>query len=135
MKDRISAMLDLATEAHSRNKLSPEKIQSWLSGYLERYDDEMKRFPETSTEPHFDLLMADFDKCRDALFVVAVFRGDYISFAAGRGESAAVRGFAETDFPENAQDVIPELQKRFKMFGKPVVVAKQELEAWVGQKS
>lgn len=133
MEQKIKAMLDSARETDSKNSLPLEKVQRWLFGYLERYDDELKRFPEISMEAHFDLLMADYDRLRDAVFVVALFSGNDVSFVAGRGDSTAIRQFAENDFPENTLEVIAELQKRFKMFNPPVKVSRQELNSWLKQ--
>lgn len=131
MEQRIKMLLASAREVDSKNVLTPDKVHQWLSDYLARYDDELKRFPEISSEPHFDLLMADYERLRDAFFVVVVFSGNEVFLTAGRGDSASVRRFAENDFPENTLEVIGELQKRFKMFGPPLIVSRQELDSWL----
>src|ERR1041385_3418096 len=115
MESKLKAMLDGTVEANSRNALPLQKIKQWLVGYIERYKEELTRFPEISAEPHFDLIMADYDQNREALFVVALFNGSQVSFVAGRGQAAAIRQFAETDFPENALEVLVELKKRFRL--------------------
>jgi hypothetical protein len=131
MKEKLESMLSAATEAGSKNTLSAETIHQWLTDYLESYQEELKRFPEISKEPHFDLIMADHDLHKEGLFVVAVLNDNNVSLLAGRGPSHEIRGFVEREFPENALDVIPELRKRFHTFSPPLIALRTEIDAWM----
>ena len=107
------------------------KVRQWLLDYLKRYDDELKRFPNLLHEPHFDLLMADYDRNREGLFVVAVFQSNEVSFLVGRGDSLKVREFAESTFPDNVLNVFPELSKQFHVFSQPLSVIRSNFDSWI----
>ncbi len=131
MLDHVEELLLAAIEGGSANTLSCSQIREWLSGYLVGREEEVRAFPSEAGESHWDLIAADFDSRRDALFFVAVFDGEYVDLTSGRGDGSAVRIFAEDDFPDKPMDVIPELARRFGLLGAPVTVPLADLLRWV----
>jgi hypothetical protein len=132
MNEKIELLINSVAEAGSRNRLSVEQIRRWLSDYLEMYQDDVKRFSDLLGKPHTDVLMADFDKSRPALFVVAVFTEKTVTIGAGRGESSIVRNFLERESPiDAAEQMISNLASRFFVSAMKVTVSRQEFEKWL----
>jgi hypothetical protein len=131
MEETLKAMIASVSEPDSENTLTTEKIHQWLLGQRSRHEEELNKFPQISTEPHFDLMMADYNRSRDGVFIVVVFQSENVCFLAGRGNSLQVREFAETDFPEDVSEVIPELRRRFYTGKQLLTVPEAELNRWL----
>ncbi len=130
MEKSLKLLLDSATESGSRNVLTSSEIREFLATYLAEYNEDLRQFPEIAADPHFDIAMDDQDSARLALFVAIVFHGNDVSFAAGRGPTQEIRTFAESE-SEDVLDVIPQVTKRFQVFGQRLQVPRSELDAWL----
>lgn len=127
----IEAIGAAASELGSRNTLSVEAVRRWLSEYLRMHDEDVGEFPDEKGADHWDLLMADFDPTRDALFIAAVFIGGSVRIATGRGEGGLIRVFVESEFPEDPNVLIPELSRKFNVVGEPLVFDRAAFLRWV----
>lgn len=96
------------------------------------YQEEVRRFPNLIGEPHGDVAMADFDRNRPALFMVALFSDETITFACGKGESVSIRSFLEQEGPADANQLITELAARFHVSAEKLTVGRQEFADWLG---
>ena len=119
-----------ASEEWSENNLTLENIKNWLTEYVRMRNDEIAQFPKEKDLPHWDLLMADYDSSREAMFVLAFFQGDKVTLLAGRGSIPGVRDFGENSFPKNVHKVIDDLSGRFWIAGS-VMVDHDELVRWL----
>lgn len=131
MNEKINRLVNEVAEPESINRLSVEQIHQWLSDYLEMREEDNKRFPEQAESVHADILMADFDPNRLALFIVANFVSDQVTIAAGRGVASNVRMFLERDFPTDASQIIEQLKSRFILGEMRISVSYQDLAAWL----
>lgn len=132
MNDKIESLIQATAEPGSKNRLSLSQVRQWLSGYLEMYEEEVRRFPDLIGKPHGDVVMADFDRNRPALFMVALFGDETVTFAFGKGESANIRSFLEQEGPADANQLIPELAARFYVSAEKLIVGRQEFADWLG---
>lgn len=133
MEKEIGELIKGSSESGSRNVLSVLEIRKWLIGYLEMHDKEIQRFPEEAGTSHWNFLSADYDPNRDALFVLVTFSGSNATFAAGRGNGGELRHFGTTDFPDDPNDILPEVNRRFRIFGDPLTVTIEEINRWLGR--
>ena len=115
--ERIQHLLDAAWEPNSKNRLTLDDVKAWLAEYLEMRSEEISRFPNQKDTSHWDLLAADYDLSKDAHFIAACFSGNQVTFLAGRGSIPDVREFAQSAFPENPDEVLNELARRFTTGG------------------
>lgn len=128
--NEIGAILRSASEDGSENILTPEDVQNWLAEYMQMHDKEMARFPAEKDFAHWDLLAAEYDSSRHAVFALAFFRGDSLTFLAGRGNASDVRDFGENNFPTNPEHVLDQISSRFWIAGR-LTVTLEELNRWL----
>ena len=111
------------------------QLRQLVIDYLTDYDTELAQLPEQMSEPHWNLNQWDesgeFD--RDSYFVALVVRPTGLEFACGHGPQLAVREFADSDFPDDVDEVIPELGRRFTLPLGSVRVSRAAAEAWIGR--
>lgn len=129
---QIGELLKWATEPGSANTISGEEVRAWMSELIDDYAEEFARKPELAARPLWDLVAADTDPGREALFVAAVLHANGVRVAAGRGPAAAVRRFGDSEFPADATRLIDELGRRFAMT-RSVTFTRQEVDVWLGR--
>jgi hypothetical protein len=112
----LASLLASAHQPDSENNLSSKDVTTWLADYLSAWEEELVRFPGERDQPHWDLLLADYDPDDTGMFVVALFRGASVTLAVGRGVPQAVRQFAESGFPKDPSDIITAAGQRFQVF-------------------
>lgn len=128
--NEIAILLCEAAEAGSENVLGLEDIRDWLTGYLQFRQEEAARFPEEANVAHWDMSAADYNPDADAMFVFAIFRGERVTFLAGRALFPLLREFCENSFPDNIDDVLNEVSVRFQATGS-ATVSLGELIRWL----
>ena len=126
----IVAVLNAASEVGSENLLRLANVKHWLTEYLQMHEEDVARFPKERNRSHWDLLGADYDPNKKALFLLVFFRDNSVTFLSGRGNKAEVHDFAENTFPKNPDDVLDEASHRFWVGGR-TVVALNELLQWL----
>jgi hypothetical protein len=131
MNKEIENLIKMTAEAGSINILSTTQIRDWLFEYLNMYEEEVGKFPELEGRPHADVLMADYDRSRPSLFIVAKYAHGSVTLASGSGDSSAVRNFLEREFPADANQIIPELASRFYVSEKMINVGENEIRNWL----
>ncbi len=109
----LEDLLSQSAELGSRNVLSLDQVLSWIADYLAMREDEMARFPEEREREHWDILAADYDPDRSAMFVAAYFSGLTVRFLGGLAPRAELRGYAESEFPGDPHDLLEDLDRRF----------------------
>ena len=80
---------------------------------------------------HGDVLIADFDHERSALFVAVVIGGGKAVIAAGRGAPFEVREFVDRELPEDPISLIPEMERRFTVIGERLEFTDSDIYGWV----
>lgn len=128
---QLAAMLAATAEPDTRNSLSVEEVRKSFSEYLAFHADEVRELPGEAAQPHWNLVMAEGDFDRAALFVAAVWIGEQVTLCCGFGSARDVRSFCECDFPENAADVVPTLRSRFRVQHEVVTLPKEKFERWL----
>jgi hypothetical protein len=131
IREKIESLIHATAEAGSKNRWSSSEIRQWLSEYLESYQADVRRFPDLIGKPHADVLMADGDSDWLALFIVAVFTGEVVTIAAGRGESSRIRSFLEREAPMDGNRMISELAGRFYISDTKIVIGHREFLDWL----
>ena len=129
----IARVLEATTVPGSRNRFEAGELRELAVGYLNDYDEELARFPDLAGQAHWNLWMNDAD-LNDALFAVLIFRESGLEFFCGRGDAYAVKSFAESDFPDDPEDVLKEMRARFVVPHESVRVARQSAEEWLGRR-
>jgi hypothetical protein len=128
--NEIVTLLRSVSEEDSENILTPKDIRTWLAEYMRMHDAEVARFPTEISLTHWDLLAADYDSSRNAVFVLAIFRDDSVALLAGRGSVSDVRDFGENSFPNNPELVLDDVSRRFHIGGRSII-DRSELCRWL----
>ena len=129
---QIQSLIDSVQNGNSSNRLTLANVKGWLVEYLEMHNEEVERFPGESEKNHWDLIAADYDEAKDAMFMAAYFSDASVAFVSGHGNVNSVRAFAQDDFPESPEDVLDELARRFVTSNR-LNVSLRELMAWLQQ--
>ena len=110
------------------------RLREKVVGHLHDFDEELRRFPD-HYRAHWNLWLWDEpgEPDRDAFFVVVVVRASGLEFAFGYGRQESVRDFADSDFPDETEDVIPDVSRRFALPCGPRRAARPVAEAWLGR--
>lgn len=127
---KVSELLEAAYEDGSKNRLLPEDVRAWIDEYLDSYEEDLGRFPEERGKSHWDILAADYDQGKDAMFLVAFFRGEAVSFISGRGRIPDVRGFGLNSFPDDPDRILIESRRRFSIADE-VTLDRSKLSDWL----
>lgn len=127
----VSRLLESASELESKNRLDAFAFRDDAAQYLGRYDSELERFPELVGQPHFDLVMADYDLSRDAVFVAYEFRPAEMVLFAGRGSAAAIKDVCEHESPEDFDRFCKLLRDRATFSCSPVCLPRTAAVAWL----
>jgi len=131
MNESLAKLLNEAAGPVSPNRLQLHHIKDSLVRYLKRHQREVIEFPQLLGEPHWNVLVADFDLDFPSVFLAVLFVDETATFIAGHGESIAVRDFVDRDFPDNPMDLLPELEARFTLAQAPFNVCRDELNTWL----
>jgi hypothetical protein len=129
---QIALLLDTTPSADSPNRIRAQQLREWAVEYLGACDEELARFPELAGRPHWTLWMMDA-RYEDALFAVLIFRADGMEFVCGTGNAYEVKRFAESDFPDNTDELLGVMKARFSIPGRSVRVDRQAAEQWLGR--
>jgi hypothetical protein len=127
----VSRLLELASEPGAENQLDAFGFRDDAAQYLADYDSELKRFPELVGQPHFDLVMADYDLSRDTVFVAYAFEPEEMVLFAGRGSAAAVKDVCEHEAPDDYDGFCKLLRDRATFSSPPVRLPRPAAIAWL----
>ena len=128
----IARRLSAALRPGSPNRISAGELREWVVEYLQDFDAEAARFPEEAGKPHWNLWMMD-GRLEDALFAAFVFRPGGVEFFCGTGEAFAIKRFAESDFPEDVEELPAEMARLFTVPEGSLRLSREEAEAWLGR--
>jgi len=70
---------------------------------------------------------------QDALFAVLIFRPDGMEFFCGTGNAYEVKSFAESDFPDNPDEVSGMMAAKFSIPEGSVSFHRRAAERWLGR--
>ena len=131
----LARVLEASGSPDAPCPLSGAELRRLVVEYLNDYNSELALLPERAGEGHWNLWMWDepgeFDK--DSYFVVVVVWPAGLEFACGYGPQQAVRDFADSDFPDEVGQVVPELVRRFTVPCGSLRVGREVAEAWAGR--
>ncbi len=128
----LSAILAQAADGNAENRLMYAEVKRWLRDYFDEYAEELKLHPEEADEAHSDLLAADGTCDEDAVFVIALFDGESVRLAAGRGEVYAVRELG--DDLDDALQIIAFARANFAMVDAEIsFVGETAFNDWLDQ--
>lgn len=116
----------------SPNNFTVPELRDLVVGYLGHHDEELGEHCFLKYQPHWNLWMSD-GRFEDALFVVFVFRADSMEFACGTGPAFDIRHFAESDFPDDAEQVVAQLCRRFRVPTGAVRFPEAAAVRWLGR--
>lgn len=116
----------------SPNEFTAAEIRGLVVEYLQDYDEEVRRFPDLAGQPHWNLWMADA-RFEDALFAVLAFRPGGVEFLCGTGDACAIKRFAESDFPDDIEQVSAELSRLVAVPAGRLHLGRQAAEGWLGR--
>jgi hypothetical protein len=125
----IQKLLDATMDPTSKNRLTVDNVKGWLAQYIEMRAEDVARYPGEVSANHWDLIAADYDSSKEAHFIAAYFAGDRVTFMAGRGPIPEVRAFAQDEFPDNPNNVLDDLARRFTT-GECWTTSADEVIAW-----
>jgi hypothetical protein len=133
IEDPLGQKLGAVAVPGSDNRITIAELREWVLEYLRDWDEEVGRFPELATDLHWNLWMADYDLDKDAMWVAIVFRPAGIDLACGTGNGYSVRRFVESDSPQDADGIFPELTKRFSDNYQTEAITRALAESWLGR--
>ena len=116
-----------------RTVFTVSQLRTWVSEYLQAYDEELAQFPDLVNNSHWDLWMADYDLTSDAVFVVMVFRPSGIEVLVGKGAGYSIRVFCEHDCPREMEEIPGALRQRFQIQKEQITIARDIAELWLGR--
>jgi hypothetical protein len=119
--------------AGQRNRLTAFDVRDHAGEFLTDYDFEIERFPHLAGKTHFEVVMADYDLEREAVFVAYLFRPQILELIAGRGDAFALRTFVEGDLPLNPDKAADSLRKRAHFSVAPVHIQRRLAVQWLGR--
>jgi hypothetical protein len=128
----IDRRLAAVRVANSRNSMSASELRGWTVDHLSEYDQELVRFPESAGKSHWNLWMIDTE-FEDALFAVLVFHPSEVEFFCGTGNAFAIKRFAETNFPDEVEQLLAEMARAFSVPEGSLHLVREEAEAWLGR--
>jgi hypothetical protein len=127
----VSRLLESASEPGSKNQLDAFGFREDAAQYLVDYDSELEQFPELVGQPHFDLVMADYDLSRDAVFVAYAFQRAEMVLFAGRGSAEGVKDVCEHESPDDFDRFCKLLHDKATFSCQPVHLRRPAVVAWL----
>jgi hypothetical protein len=128
----IARRLAAARLPGSPNEFSAAEIHELAVQYLGYHDEEVQEHCTLTGQPHWNLWMAD-GEWEGALFAVLVFRPGGIEFLCGTGHARAIKTFAESDFPDDVEQVPAELARLFAVPAGSLRLSHKAAEGWLGR--
>ena len=128
----IAARLIAIRAPDSPDEFTADELRDLALEYLAEYDDDVRDEPIIKGEPHWNVWLSDADPAR-ALFVTLVFWPKGIEFFCGSGDAASITAFAEDEFPDEVDEVLPAMTQRFGVPGGSLLIAKRDGVAWLGR--
>ena len=116
----------------SPNGFTASEVRDFAAEYLADHDQEVADTPHLEGEPHWNLWMADAE-IESALFAVLLFRPGGVEFVRGTGDAFAIKRFAESDFPDDTEQVPADLARRFAVPAGGVRFGREVAEEWLGR--
>jgi len=92
----------------------------------------MKDVPHRAEKVHWNLWMMDA-RLEDALFATLIFRPTGIEFLCGIGDAFEIKRFAESDFPDDVEQLVGEMTRLFSVPTSSVLLSRGDAEAWLGR--
>src|SRR5262249_16297320 len=121
----VARRLAAALRPGSPNGITAAQLPGWAVGYPRGRDPEGTGTPHVPGEPHRNLWMMDV-RYEDALFAVLVFRPGEMEFFCGTGDAFAIKRFAESDFPEDVEQVRAEMVRCFTVPEDSLLLGREE---------
>lgn len=128
----IARRLEMTPAPGTPNRIQAEELRGWAVAYLRDQDEELARFPDLAGQPHWNLWMMDA-RFQDAIFAVLIFRPTGIELFCGTGNAREVRQFAESDCPENPDEVLAAMRARFFIPEASLRLDRRAAEGWLGR--
>ena len=128
----LTAAIEAAAEPKSPNRLSAERLRELVRDYLSRRQERLADRPDRLREDHYTFWAADWDPEGEHMFAFAVFVGESVTIAVGRGQVPDVVRFIELEFDGTPGELIGRLARRFNLAGGTIVVDREALERWLG---
>ena len=94
----LTAAIEAAAEPKSPNRLSAERLRELVRDYLSRRQERLADRPDRLREDHYTFWAADWDPEGEHMFAFAVFVGESVTIAVGRGQVPDVVRFIELEF-------------------------------------
>jgi hypothetical protein len=128
----IDHRLAATLQPGSPNVIRAAELREWAVEYLTDYDEELDRFPELVGESHWNLWMKD-GSLQNAMFAVLVFQSSGVKILCGTGKASSVKGFANSGFPDDVEQLPEELARLFAMPEGNLYLDRTDAEAWLGR--
>jgi hypothetical protein len=132
VETEIARRLEAALSPGSPNRITAQEMRAWAVEYLDETVEELSRFTDLAGQPHWNLWMMD-TRFEDALFAVLIFRADDVEFFCGTGNAFQIKRFAESDYPNNPDDVLAMMTAKFSIPEGSIRLARQAAEKWLGR--
>jgi hypothetical protein len=132
VETEIAALLQATCAPGSPNRITVSQLRDWAIDYLKEYDYELQRFPDLVGQPHWNLWMDD-SRFEDPLFAVLIFRTDDVEFLCGTGNAFEIRTFAESEFPDDPDDILEKMKARFSIPKGSVHLNGNSTKEWLGR--
>jgi hypothetical protein len=129
----VSRLLESVCESNSRNQLTASEVRDHAVEFLTDYDSELERFPELVGQTHFELIVADSDPGRDAVFVAYFFRPQLLELIAGRDAGFDLPSFVEQELAEDTDEAADSLSERARFSAPPLQMQRQLAVEWLGR--
>ena len=126
----VARRLAAALRPGSPNAITAAELREWAVEYLRDHDQEAAESPHIARDPHWNLWMMDA-RFEDALFIVLVFRPGGLEFLCGTGDAFAVKRFAESDFPDDVEQLPAEMARLFEVPEDSLHLSREQAEAWL----
>jgi hypothetical protein len=129
----VSRLLETVCESNSRNQITASEVRDHAVEFLTDYDSEIERFPDLAGQTHFDLIMADYDPGRDAVFVAYFFRPQLLELIAGRDTGFDLRSFVEQELAEDTDEAVDSLPEWARFSAAPMQIQRRLAIQWLGR--
>lgn len=132
LESGLKAILDTAANGSSANLLNVEDVRRGTAEFRREIDEDQLAHGLPLGEPDWNLLMNDADRTEPAVFVVTIFRGDEVTFAAGRGRSEAIIQMCNRFSLAEPDSLEVSLKSAFSFQEKSLTVGRALAQAWLG---
>jgi hypothetical protein len=130
--DEIADRIAAARVPGSPNNFTVPELRELAVEYLGRHDEALGEHCFLKHQTHWNLWVSD-GRFEDALFVAFVFHLDAMEFACGIGYAFDIRQFADSDSPDDAEQVVAQLCRRFRVPRGSVRFPQVAAVRWLGR--